>query len=82
MPGKAKKKAKKKAKTKKRKTIIPNASIKRLLKEHGATKVSAKAVKEVQRKLADLAKKTVKLTRHAKRKTVQRQDIPEIGGVQ
>jgi len=78
---KAKKKPVKK-KGRKRKTIIAKASIRRLLKEHGADRVSETAITEVQHQMDEAAKKAVKLARHGKRKTVMRRDIPTINGVQ
>ncbi|MHA1267323.1 MAG: histone [Candidatus Helarchaeota archaeon] len=66
----------------KRKTIVPKAPIRRLLKEHGAERVSASAIDEVLHQLNEIAKKSVRLSRHGKRKTVMRRDIPRVDGVQ
>lgn len=65
----------------KRKTIIPRAPIRRLLKEHGAERVSAGAVDEVLHQLDEAAKKSVVMARHGKRKTIMRKDIPTVNGV-
>jgi len=81
----AKKKAPPKPKTKgghKRKTVLPRAPLRQVLKNAGAEKVSKKALNELEHQIEEAAKEAVKLARHAKRKTIQAADIPSIDGVQ
>ena len=53
--------------------------LKKLLKEAGATRISAEASAElykyINRMAFDIAQKAVKLSKHAKRKTVDASDI-------
>ncbi len=58
---------------------ISENSIKKILKEAGATRISADASSELHKYINRLAFKTasraVKLSRHAKRKTIEISDI-------
>jgi len=58
---------------------ISEGTVKKILKEAGAQRVSAEATDEMRRYLNKLAFKTaqkaVRLSRHAKRKTVEQSDI-------
>lgn len=58
---------------------ISNGTVKKILKEAGADRVSAEASAEMQKYLNKLAfkisQKAVKLSRHAKRKTVEMSDV-------
>ena len=58
---------------------ISSGTVKRILKEAGAQRVSAEAADEMRKYLNKLsfrmAEKAVKLSKHAKRKTVELSDI-------
>jgi histone H3/H4 len=58
---------------------ISSGTIKKILKEAGATRVSADAAESMRKYLNRMAfrtaQKAVKLSRHAKRKTVEASDI-------
>jgi DNA-binding protein len=58
---------------------ISEHTVKKILKEAGATRISAQASMELQKyinKMAfDVAQKAVRLSRHAKRKTVDINDV-------
>ncbi len=58
---------------------ISEGTIKRILKEAGAPRMSAAAITEFQkymnRRAFDVAQKAVKFSRHAKRKTIDISDI-------
>ncbi len=59
--------------------MIPKASLKRILKENGAERVSAEALdvyqEEVVNYAAEIAATSAKLAAHASRKTVKADDI-------
>lgn len=58
---------------------ISQGTVKKILKEAGAQRISLEAAEDMRRYLNKLAFKTaqkaVKLSKHAKRKTVERSDI-------
>ncbi len=58
---------------------VSENTIKKILKEAGATRISASASAELQkyvnRTAFNVAQKAVKLSRHAKRKTVDATDV-------
>ena len=58
---------------------ITESTVKKILRESGATRVSDSAVAEFSRLINkyaySIAKKAVKLAAHAKRKTVEKSDI-------
>lgn len=58
---------------------ISDGTVRRILKEAGAERISAEAASEFQKRLNryafGVAQKAVKLSRHAKRKTVSDSDI-------
>ena len=61
---------------------LPNAPIKRIIKNAGAKRVSEDAVEEFRDQLEDMAEElaadSLTYTRHADRKTLQKQDVKEI----
>ena len=61
---------------------LPNAPIKRIIKNAGAKRVSEDAVEEFRDNLEDMAEDiasdSLTYTRHADRKTVQKQDVKEV----
>ena len=64
--------------------MIPLASIERLARKAGADRISSDAVKELEKIIeelaTDLAYDSAEAARHAKRKTVLRQDIKLASG--
>lgn len=60
-------------------TDIPLAPLERLLKKHGAQRVSVTACEELrdilEEMVAEIAQKANKLAEHAHRKTITRDDI-------
>ncbi|MCL4403178.1 MAG: NFYB/HAP3 family transcription factor subunit [Candidatus Marsarchaeota archaeon] len=58
---------------------MPEAAVRKLLKEAGASRISGDAVKKIQEHIDSiafqLAKKSVSLSKHAKRKTVEVADV-------
>jgi len=63
---------------------IPLAAIERIARKAGAERIAAKAIKELQRALDEiglqLAIDAGQAARHAKRKTILRQDIRLVAG--
>ena len=63
---------------------IPVAAIERISRKAGATRISAKAIKELQKALDDiafhLAVDAGQAARHAKRKTILAQDVRLVAG--
>lgn len=63
---------------------IPLASVERIARKAGATRISAKAVKELQKALEEigfqLAIDAGQAARHAKRKTILASDIRLVSG--
>ena len=59
--------------------MIPIASIERTARKAGVKRISAKALKELQKQIdeigLDLARDAAELARHAHRKTIKKQDI-------
>ncbi len=60
-------------------TELPLAPLKRILKRAGGERVSDKAAEalrdEIEDRAMDLAKSAKKHAKHAKRKTIQREDV-------
>lgn len=58
---------------------ISESTIKKILKEAGAERVSADAVSELKKRMNKIAfisaQKAVRLSKHAKRKTVEASDV-------
>lgn len=58
---------------------ISESTVKKILKEAGASRISSNASMElhkyINRVAFDIARKAVRLSRHAKRKTVEASDI-------
>ncbi len=58
---------------------VSDGTARKILKEAGASRVSAEAAQEFQKRINryafDVAQKAVKLSKHAKRKTVAGSDI-------
>ena len=58
---------------------LPIAAVTRLIRNAGAERVSEDAsvalIEELEAKVDEIAKKAIKLSKHAKRSTVKREDI-------
>ncbi len=58
---------------------MSESAVRKLLKEAGASRISTEAIKKIQEHMDavafQLAKKSVGLSRHAKRKTVELADV-------
>jgi len=58
---------------------ISEGTVKKILKEAGAVRISAPAIAEMKKRMNKIAFKTaqkaIRLSRHAKRKTVEASDI-------
>ncbi len=64
--------------------MIPLASIERIARKAGAERISHEAIRELEKTIeeiaVDLAYEAAETTRHAKRKTILRQDIKLVSG--
>ena len=64
--------------------MLPLASIERIARKAGAKRVSAKAVKELEKTVEDLglefAREAARAARYAKRKTILKDDIKLVAG--
>jgi histone H3/H4 len=64
--------------------MLPLASIERIARKAGARRISAKAIKELSKTVEELglelALEAAQVARHAKRKTILKQDIKLVAG--
>ena len=64
--------------------MLPLASIERISRKAGAKRISAKAIKELAKTIEELgmelALEAAQAARHAKRKTILKQDIRLVAG--
>lgn len=64
--------------------MLPLAAIERIVRKAGIERISANAVKEISKAVeeigTDLALEAAQVARHAKRKTILREDIRLVAG--
>jgi histone H3/H4 len=64
--------------------MLPIAAVERIVRKAGINRISADAVKEISKTVeeigADLALEAAQAARHAKRKTILREDIKLVAG--
>lgn len=64
--------------------MLPLAAIERIARKAGVDRISAEAIKELQKVIEELglelAREAAAMARHAKRKTILREDIRVIAG--
>ena len=64
--------------------MLPLAAVERIARKAGVERISSEAVKELEKTITDLgielAREAAEAARHAKRKTILRQDVRLIAG--